>query len=119
MPCPKSHFPVYAVTLPSDATASHESSFSGSIWDWCVSKGPCAVANGSIKAAVLKQTTSAPEALTKSRREISFFIRAPSDSAGWRASYAYAQNSGTTHSTSLRESARRWPLDVHRAALLP
>ncbi len=85
MPCPKSHFPVYAVTVPSEATANQESSFSGSTCDRCVSNGPWADAKGLIDVAMndaaLKETTSAPEALTKSRREISFFMRDPSGSA--------------------------------------
>src|SRR6202034_4641103 len=71
MPCPKSHFPVYAVTVPSDETVIHESSFSGSTCEGCVSKGPCAMAKGSRNEAVLKHTTSEPEALIKPRREIS------------------------------------------------
>src|ERR1044071_3214860 len=69
MPCPKSHFPVYAVTVPSDATAIQESSFLGSTWDGCVSNGPCANANGPASCAALKLTTNAPEVFRKSRRE--------------------------------------------------
>src|SRR5579864_2146319 len=69
MPWPKSHFPVYAVTVPSAETAIHESSFLGSMWEGCVSNGPCTKANGLASDAALKLTTSAPEVFRKSRRE--------------------------------------------------
>src|SRR5258708_39927098 len=69
MPCPKSHFPVYAVTVPSAETAIQESSFRGSMWEGCVSNGRCRKANGLASEAALKLTTSAPELFRKSRRE--------------------------------------------------
>src|SRR6478672_9461031 len=69
MPCPKSHFPVYAVTVPSAETAIHESSFLGSTWEGCVSNGPCTKANGLASETALKLTINAPEVFKKSRRE--------------------------------------------------
>src|SRR5580700_172397 len=118
MPCPKSHFPVYAVTVPSDATAIHESSLFGSICDGCVSNGPCAMAKGSRKATPLKETISAPEVFTKSRRVIAFFMGGFSGSALSRTSCAYGQSSGTKYSTSPREFPRRMPWELHPADFL-
>src|SRR5437868_2851954 len=69
IPWPKSHFPVLAVTVPSAATAIHESSLVGSIWERWVSNGPCAFANGPAIDAALKLTIRAPELFRKSRRE--------------------------------------------------
>src|SRR4051812_5341476 len=69
MPCPKSHFPVYAVTVPSDPTAIQESSCPGSTCERWVSNGPWAMANGENNDAALKLTISAPELFRNSRRE--------------------------------------------------
>src|SRR5215210_5031893 len=69
MPCPSSHFPVYAVTRPSAPIAIHESSCSGSTCDRRVSNGPCPDANAAVAMAP-KLTMSAPD-FRKSRRVIS------------------------------------------------
>src|SRR5438270_11960246 len=75
MPCPKSHFPVYAVTVASAPMASQESSFFGSMWEGCVSNCPCALSDPSVNAAVVKLTIRAPPLLRKSRRECMLPVR--------------------------------------------
>src|SRR6185312_252821 len=65
MPWPRSTLPVCAVTVPSAATASQESSCFGSMWEAWVSNGPCACA----ALKLLKLTMRAPPVARNSRRE--------------------------------------------------
>src|SRR5215469_9965334 len=106
MPWPISTLPVYAVTVPSAATAIQESNFEGSIWEACVSNGPWANANEVAREAVLKLTTSAPEPLRKSRRE-KLMLSSHSHIYGLPAACVHARSSGTARRPGLHQSLHR------------
>src|SRR5712691_5829199 len=69
IPCPNSHLPVEAVTVPSAAIASQASSCCGSTCEARVANGPCATPSGAVICTALTPTISAPVPFSTSRRE--------------------------------------------------
>src|ERR1700678_3314949 len=104
--------------MPSAPTANHESSFSGSMCEGCVSNGPCPCADSRLSDPALKLTTSAPQLCRKSRRDRVMLV-VPRHTFELLATCVYERNSDTRCRPEHLESPDQMHPALHRVRPSP